>query len=190
MAKIIIGIDEVGRGALCGPVVACALYTTLGEMNITDSKKMSQKRRNAIFSFLQKSNKCEWAIGRVSEKIIDEINILNATKMAMQKAVFSLEKKIGVVDLLLIDGNFGIESRINQKSIIRGDEMIFQIKLASIIAKVSRDKIMMNYHQQYPKYSFDRNKGYGTFFHRSMLSKIGPCKIHRNSFAPLKYLQK
>lgn len=185
MAKVF-GIDEVGRGALSGPVVSCCFYTELKEFDIRDLKGMSQKKREEIYSFLKRNNKCWWGTGRVSEKVIDKINILQATKLSMERAVSNLEKQIGKANLLLIDGNFGIDVKNNQKSIIKGDESIFQIKLASIVAKVERDRMMVKYHKMFPLYGFCDNKGYGTRFHIDALSKIGPCEIHRTSFAPIR----
>jgi len=153
------------------------------DIEIKDSKKMTQKQREDVFRFLKKHKQVEWGIGRVSEKVIDKINILEATKLAMKKAVFSLEKKLQKkANLLLIDGNFKINISTPQKSIIKGDEKILLISLASIIAKVHRDKIMTNYHKKYPNYNFSQNKGYPTKAHYVSLSYHGPCKIHRKTF--------
>ncbi|MFH1780941.1 MAG: ribonuclease HII, partial [Candidatus Nealsonbacteria bacterium] len=138
----------------------------------------------------------EWGIGIVSEKIIDKINILEATKLAMTRAVKNLESKLrgvglplnlrGVrhhkIDFLILDGNFSIKSDIPQKSIIKGDEKVFSCSCASIIAKVTRDRIMLRYNKKYPCYGFASNKGYPTEYHRSMIKKYGACKIHRQSF--------
>ncbi len=194
--KIIVGVDEAGRGPLAGPVVAAAI--TSPEVLISDckflkdlkdSKKMAPRQREEVFRFLKQHPEVEWGIGRVSEKLIDRINILQATKLAMARAVRNLEKRIDQkVDFLLIDGNFGIDLPIAQKSIIRGDERVFLIKLASIVAKVTRDKGMLRYHKKYPQYCFDRHKGYGTEIHFAMLNKHGPCKLHRKSFGPVSRL--
>ena len=195
--KIIVGLDEVGRGSLASSVTAAAV--TVRQIpnlksqipkNLKDSKKLTPKKREEIFKMLRNSSWVKWGIGRVSEKVIDKINILQATKLAMERAVNNLmskNKKQNVkVDFLLIDGNFGINSDIPQKSIIKGDERVFLIKLASIIAKVTRDRAMLRYHKKYPKYRFDKHKGYGTKLHFRMLKKYGPCRIHRKSFSPMK----
>jgi len=195
--KIIIGLDEVGRGALSGSVTAAAVSVQKFSIfnhqflkKLKDSKKLSPQRREKIFKMLENLSGVEWGIGRVSERIIDKINVLQATKLAMKRAIDNLmsqnKKQNAKVDFLLIDGNFSINSNIPQKSIVKGDEKIFLIKLASIIAKVSRDKSMLRYHKQYPKYRFDKHKGYGTRLHFKMLKKYGPCKIHRRSFNPIK----
>jgi len=156
---------------------------------LKDSKKLSPKKREEVFEFLKKDPDVKWGIGRVSEKVIDRINIFQATKLSMQRAVKNLEKKIQKKsDFLLIDGNFGIDLPISQQSFIKGDERIFLIKLASIIAKVTRDRMMLRYHKKYPQYRFDRHKGYGTRIHFEMLQKYGPCKIHRKSFRPVSEL--
>ncbi|MFH1423997.1 MAG: ribonuclease HII [Candidatus Nealsonbacteria bacterium] len=184
--KKIAGIDEVGRGPLAGPVVACAvlLKSDFNKLlksdfnNIKDSKQLSAKQREGIYEILTKHPNIEWGIGRVSEKVIDKINILEATKLAMQKAV----QKLNGPDFLILDGNFSIKSAIPQKSIIKADEKVFSCSCASIIAKVTRDRLMQQYDKKYPYYGFAGNKGYGTKFHRAMLRKYGRCGIHRNSF--------
>lgn len=196
--QLVAGIDESGRGPLAGPVLAAAavvigsveIDNTWGEMK--DSKKMSPKKREEIFEALKQHPAVEWGIGRVSEKVIDRINILQATKLAMKRAVKNLTKKLseGRVDFLIIDGNFGINLAIPQKSVIKGDEKIFLVKLASIVAKVSRDRIMLRYHRKYPQYGFDKHKGYGTKLHMEMLEGHGPCKIHRKSFSPVQSIVK
>ncbi len=192
-----VGIDEAGRGPLSGPVVAAvvALKTTgsfasLRMTGLKDSKKLSAKKREEVYEFLKKHSAIEWGIGKVGEKVIDKINILQATKLAMARAVKNLEKKIGKkIDFLLIDGNFGIDLPIEQKSIIKGDEKVFLIKIASIIAKVTRDRLMLKYHKKYPQYGFDKHKGYPTKHHCAMLKKYGACKIHRKSFKPVATLK-
>ncbi|MFH1656149.1 MAG: ribonuclease HII [Candidatus Nealsonbacteria bacterium] len=149
---------------------------------IKDSKKLSVKKREEIFDILKKMPEIEWGIGKVSEKIIDKINILEATKLAMKRAVNNLQKKTDLVDFLLIDGNIGLDLDIAQKSMIKGDEKVISCALASIIAKVSRDKIMISYHKKYPEYGFDKHKGYGTDFHFKMMEIYGSSVIHRKSF--------
>lgn len=181
------GLDEAGRGPLAGPVVACALVVNLPKLNwsrlsfdqIKDSKKLSAKKREKFYQILIDHPFIEWGIGRVSEKVIDRINILEATKLAMIRAVQKLNKK---PKFLVIDGNFKINSPILQKSIVKADEKVFSCACASIIAKVYRDRIMKRYHKKYPLYCFNQHKGYPTRLHRQMLRKHGPCKLHRTSF--------
>ena len=183
-----IGIDEVGRGSLAGPVVACAIMIpNLKISNIKDSKQLNHHQREEIYELLKRDPNVKWGIGRVSEKMIDKINILQATKLAMKKAVSNLDKNIkhSVFDkstFLLIDGNFGIDLNIKQKSIIKGDQKILSIAAASIVAKVHRDRLMTKFHLKYPEYGFDKHKGYGTEEHRNAIKKSGFCKIHRKTF--------
>jgi len=188
-------LDEAGRGCLAAPVVAAATIVKnpkkpygeqavkLRNLGIKDSKKLSPKKREELYKILTNHHQIEWGIGRVSEKVIDKINILEATKLAMKKAIQKLNKK---PKFLIIDGNFKINSPIPQKSIIKADEKVFSCSCASILAKVTRDRIMKRYHQKYPKYGFNRHKGYPTKLHRKMLKKYGPCKIHRRTFKPVK----
>ena len=186
--QTIAGIDEVGRGPLAGPVVACALIAKK-EFPLRDSKRLSVQKREQIYNLLQQEQEVEWGIGRVSEVIIDEINIFEATKLAMRRALYNLKRKLKkqdrAPDFLIIDGNFPIHVRTPQKSVIKADETIFVCTAASIIAKVTRDRIMQRYHTLYPEYGFDKHKGYGTKYHREMLQKYGACDIHRKSFRPL-----
>ena len=187
--KYVAGLDEAGRGPLAGPVVAVAVLVDLVKSDLTkflnlgvkDSKKLSEKQREYFYKVLTTHSNINWGVGIVSEKIIDKINILEATKLAMQKAVKNLSP-----DFLLIDGNFKIKSKISQKSIIKGDQKVFSIAAASIIAKVTRDRIMQKYHKKYPEYNFIKHKGYPTKAHFAGLQKFGPCKIHRRSFYPIK----
>ena len=190
----VVGIDEAGRGPLAGPVVAGSVIiknkNILCDKNIRDSKKLTPKKRLEIYNLLMKSSEIEWGIGIVSEKTIDRINVLEATKLAMKKSVVNLKKKIKSkkIDFLLLDGNFKIGTDRPQKSIIKGDNKVFSIAVASIIAKVTRDKIMEKYHKQYPLYGFNKHKGYGTKLHFKVLKKYGPCKIHRKTFKPVSFL--
>jgi len=186
----VVGLDESGRGPLAGPVVAGAVYVRKNLKpntytlipNLRDSKKLTLRQREEIYEILKACTDIKWGIGKVSEKVIDRINILEATKLAMKRAIRNLEKKHSLADFLIIDGNFGISLDIAQKSIIKADEKVISCALASIIAKVSRDRMMINYHRKYPQYSFDKHKGYPTKLHRKMLKKHGFCKIHRKSF--------
>ena len=189
--KIIASLDEVGRGPLAGPVVVAAVIVLdekIKKLKVKDSKKLSPKERKVLYSLLTGSEKISWATAIVSERVIDRINILEATKLAMVRTVKKLEKKVGWVDYLLLDGNFKINSPIPQKSIIKADETVFSCASASIIAKVTRDRLMLKYHQKYPLYSFDKNKGYPTPEHLKRLRKYGYSKIHRQSFSPVKDL--
>ncbi len=186
-----VGLDEVGRGPLAGPVVAGAvslrnlkfeirnLKSTFEKIN--DSKKLSEKAREELYELLTNHKDVKWGVGMVDEKEIDRINILQATKLAMQRALENLQS-----DYLLIDGNFLLDgTNINQASIINGDAKVFSIAAASIIAKVTRDRIMRQMHKQYPHYGFERHKGYGTAAHIKNLRQYGPCDIHRKSFYPV-----
>ncbi len=186
--KYVAGLDEVGRGPLAGPVVAaCVMLNDKSKTlkcfkGINDSKKLSEKKREDFYKILTDCKNVKWGIGIVSEKVIDKINILEATKMAMQLAI----KDLGFnADFLLLDGNFKIKSDVPQKSIIKGDQRVISISAASIIAKVTRDKIMEKYDKKYPQYGFGRHKGYPTEFHIKMLQKYGACPIHRKSFRPV-----
>lgn len=187
--ELVVGIDEVGRGPLAGPVVAAACVfqpnfvmprALLKELR--DSKKLSAKKRLAFYRFFKSHPAAQWGIGSVSVKTIDEINIFQATKLAMKLALQKLEKKAGKADFLLIDGTFFIESKVLQKPMRKGDELMASCAAASIIAKVTRDRMMARYHKIYPAYGFDRHKGYGTSQHIRNLKKHGPCAIHRKSF--------
>lgn len=189
----ICGIDEVGRGPLAGPVVACAVIISkkliledkVGLFNgVKDSKKLSASSREKWFNFLTRENEIKWGIGIISEKTIDKVNILEATKLAMNEALKKLNTS---PDFLLIDGNFTLENiDLSQKAIPQGDAKVISIAAASIIAKVTRDRIMLEYHEKYPEYHFNKHKGYGTKIHIDALKKYGPCPLHRFSFAPVK----
>ena len=186
--KFVVGLDEAGRGPLAGPVVAAAVMLNLKFKNknlklldeVNDSKKLSEKQREILFKILADHEDVKWGIGIVSEKVIDKINILEASKLAMQKAIKKLD-----ADYILIDGNFKIKFEGQQKSIIKGDQKVFSIAAASIIAKVTRDRIMDKLHKKYPQYGFNKHKGYGTALHIEMIKKYGPCKIHRKTFYPV-----
>jgi len=195
--KFVAGLDEAGRGPLAGPVVAGAVIIKNYDPKIfakdfegiNDSKKVSEKQRDVFYKILTSHKNIEWGVGIVSEKIIDRINILEATKLAMQEAVKDLDclarrsnAKAAVTDYLLLDGNFKIESSIGQKSIVKGDQKVFSISAASIIAKVTRDRIMEKYHKKFPQYEFAKHKGYGTALHMQKIREIGLCKIHRKTF--------
>jgi len=182
----IVGIDEAGRGPLAGPVVAGAvLYSKNFKKDnlIKDSKLLSEKQRKEAYKKV--TNNLKWGVGIVSEKIIDKINILEATKLAMIKAVQDLEKKYNInADYLILDGKMSINLNIDQKSIVSADRKIFTVSCASIIAKFTRDQIMIKYDKKYEEYNFKKHKGYGTKEHLKMIKKYGGCKIHRKSFRP------
>jgi ribonuclease HII len=184
----LVGVDEAGRGALAGPVVAAAviLPENLLITDLNDSKKISEKEREILFKEIKKWS-LDYAIGAINNKIIDKINILQATFLAMSRAVFKLKIK---PSLCLIDGNHSVPSLslFDQKSIINGDEKSATIAAASILAKVTRDRIMFKYAKYYKVYCFERNKGYGTRKHMKILKKYGVCPIHRLTFAPAKML--
>ena len=174
------GVDEAGRGPLAGPVVAAAviLPPDLCLPGLRDSKKMSPALREILYD--QIIEQCiGFGIGQVDEEIIDEINILQAALLAMKRAV---EQLPAPVDMLLIDGNRGIECGVRQKTIIGGDDTSLSIAAASVLAKVTRDRLMERYHEQYPQYEFSRHKGYGTRLHRERIQQYGPCPIHRKTF--------
>ncbi|MBI2644048.1 MAG: ribonuclease HII [Candidatus Wildermuthbacteria bacterium] len=198
--QVVVGLDEAGRGPLAGPVTAAAVaVSNFGfrasdfknlQGKIRDSKLLTPKIRLQWYSLLTVHPHIAWGVGIVSEKIIDQINIFQATKLAMEKAVRDLEKNLRTPDFLMIDGNMKISFRdIPQKPIVKGDEKVFSCAAASIIAKVTRDRLMLQYHQRYPQYGFDRHKGYGTAMHLEMLKQYGPCAIHRKTFRPIRDLQ-
>lgn len=200
--KLVVGLDESGRGGWAGPVVAAALMikpkistsknsriftNKLPEIReVRDSKKLTPKTREKLYKVLTKHFQIEWGIGIVSEKIIDKINIQKATELAMEKAIKSLKSK---PDFLIIDGNKFNSKKLqatSYKLIVRADEKVFSCSAASIIAKVTRDRIMQKLDKKYPQYGFKYHKGYGTKLHFEMLEKYGPCKIHRKTFQPIK----
>lgn len=182
--KIIAGIDEAGRGPLAGPVVAASviLPENCRVEGLNDSKKLSEKKRNLIFQIIQQKA-VAIGIGITYENIIDQINILQAARAAMADSVSRLSCK---PDFLLIDGNQKIPSIIPQLTIKKGDALSASIAAASVIAKVTRDRMMLHYDGIYPQYGFSRHKGYGTQDHLKNISKFGPCKIHRKTFKGVK----
>lgn len=195
--KNIAGLDEAGRGPLAGPVTACAVSIPkkfkLPEnlKKIKDSKKLTPRKREEFCGILKSHSQVRWGIANVSEKMIDKINILEATKLAMERAVRSLEKKSKrKIDFLILDGNFRINSKITQKPIIKADDKVFSVMAASVIAKVTRDRLMVRLDRKYPKYKFKIHKGYPTKLHQKLLKKNGPCKIHRKTFEPVRSLKK
>lgn len=176
----IAGIDEAGRGPLAGPVVAAAVIFPRDYRNgkIKDSKQLTPKMRELLYGVIREEA-LSIGIGVVEAAVIDAVNILQATLKAMEEAVYDLSVS---PDYLLIDGKTRIPVNIPQEAIIKGDTLSISIASASIIAKVSRDKIMEIYHRQFPRYNFLKNKGYGTEEHRMAVRQYGPCKIHRRTF--------
>lgn len=178
--RFVAGIDEAGRGPLAGPVVAAAVVFEPGKLieGVRDSKQLSEKKREALYQVIV--DEClAYGIGIVPPEEIDRINIRNATFKAMRKALGAMKQ---VPDFLLIDGEELPDSLYPQEAIVGGDDKSFTIAAASILAKVTRDRLMREYHLQYPQYHFDRHKGYGTQLHREMILKYGPSPIHRKSF--------
>ncbi|MDD5107990.1 MAG: ribonuclease HII [Candidatus Omnitrophica bacterium] len=183
---LVIGVDEAGRGPLAGPVVAAAvlLRNFCFTNRIDDSKKLTCIRRKEAFIEIKK--KSQYAIAAVGHKQVDRINILQATILAMQKAICKLIKQLEPCELkrvfVLIDGNMRFNLDFPYQSIVGGDGKSLSIACASILAKVRRDQIMDAYHKIYPQYGFIQHKGYPTQMHRDILNKIGPSVIHRKSF--------
>lgn len=177
---VICGVDEAGRGPLAGPVYAAAviLPRDLEIPGLTDSKKLSDKKRPELFPIIQEQA-VAFGIGVASEKEIDEINILQATFLAMKRA---LEKLPIRPDLALIDGNRETDFGVPAKTVVKGDSLSASIAAASILAKVSRDDYMMELAQKYPQYGFDIHKGYGTKAHYQALREFGPSEVHRITF--------
>ena len=178
--RAVAGVDEAGRGPLAGPVVAAAVILPPGyeHPGINDSKKLSSRQRERLYAIIQ-HDAVSIGVGLSEAPLIDRVNILQATLLAMKEAVLEL---FPPPDFLLIDGLNRIDLATPQEAIIRGDSQSVSIAAASIIAKVSRDRLMEMYHRQFPQYNFLRNKGYGTKEHRAAIVKFGRCKIHRRSF--------
>lgn len=187
----IVGVDEAGRGPLAGPVVAGAVIfpddsTARAKWtdNLNDSKKLTESRREDLFE--QITAHCQFGIGIVSAQIIDQINIRQASWQAMQDAVQNLIDKSGEIDYALIDGLPYSAAKWPYEAIVKGDAKVRSISAASIIAKVTRDRIMRDADTQFPQYGFAKHKGYGTRQHLQAITEYGACKIHRMSFKPLR----
>lgn len=183
--KYIACIDEVGRGCLAGDVVACAIIMPRNHFinGVKDSKKLTEKKREELYDKIIKSS-IAWGIGRVNSVKIDEINIKESTRLAMKLAVENLKDKDGnkvAPDFLLIDAE-RINVDISQEAIIKGDEKSFGIACASIVAKVYRDRLCVQWDEEYPGYNLRKHKGYGTKEHRELIKTLGPSPIHRVSF--------
>jgi ribonuclease HII len=178
--KLVAGVDEAGRGPLAGPVVAAAVIFPADFHNnqINDSKQLSARKREELYNVIKKEA-IAVGVGAADADVIDRINILQASLLAMREAVLELFMP---PDYLLIDGLHKIPLQTPQQALVKGDARSISIAAASIIAKVSRDRIMEMYHRQFPQYNFLRNKGYGTKEHCQALREFGMCKIHRRSF--------
>ncbi|MDI6752164.1 MAG: ribonuclease HII [bacterium] len=177
--NLIAGVDEAGRGPLAGPVVAAAVILEKGITGVADSKSLSAKKRESLFSIITKEA-ISWKISAIDHLTIDEINILQATFKAMASAVSGLAEK---PSLVLVDGPYKIPNlNIEQSAHIKGDKTLYPISAASIIAKVSRDRIMEEYDRIYPAYGFAKHKGYPTKAHIEAIRMHGPSPIHRKSF--------
>lgn len=179
--EYICGIDEAGRGPLAGPVVVASVIMPKDSMieHVNDSKKVTEKRREELYDIIL-NEAIAYGVGIIDEKEIDEINILNATKKGLTNSLKELKVK---PDLIIVDALKGIDTlQIPYMSIVKGDAKCYSISAASIIAKVTRDRIMRKYDEIYPEYGFEKHKGYGTAAHIAKIKEIGPCPIHRNSF--------
>ncbi len=180
--QYIAGVDEVGRGPLAGPVVCAAVIMPLEEetlvIGVDDSKKLSEKKREQLAEAIKQKALC-YSIVEISEKVIDEINILQATRLGMKKAIEGLKLP---PEMVLTDGNMTLDIDFPQQSIVKGDTLSYSIGAASIIAKVHRDHLMDEYAKTYPQYAFEKNKGYGTAAHIQGIKERGICPIHRKTF--------
>ncbi|UEA16127.1 ribonuclease HII [Pasteurella canis] len=184
--ELIAGVDEVGRGPLVGPVVTAAVILDPNKRieGLKDSKKLSEKKRLLLAEEI-KQKALAWSLGRAEPEEIDELNILHATMLAMQRAVKNL--KISP-HLVLVDGNRVPNLEIPAQAIVKGDSLVAEISAASILAKVARDQEMKELDQQYPQYAFAQHKGYPTKLHLEKLAEFGPLPQHRRSFAPVRKL--
>ena len=187
-AQLICGVDEAGRGPLAGPVCAAAVVLPkhLCLPGLTDSKKLTDKKRRELFPLIQQQA-LAYGIGFASEAEIDEINILQATFLAMKRALAQLNCR---PDLALIDGNRETDFGLPVKTVVKGDSLSANIAAASVLAKVSRDDVMVELAKTYPQYGFDIHKGYGTKAHYQALEEFGPCPAHRRSFLKKFYAQR
>lgn len=179
----IAGVDEAGRGPLAGPVITAAVILNPLKpiIGLADSKQLTEQEREFLYSLIYE-NALAISVGRADVKEIDQINILQATLLAMQRAVLGLNIK---PHLVLIDGNASPKLPYDAKTIIKGDQLEPAISAASIIAKVTRDREMVLHDKSFPEYQFAKHKGYGTKEHLSALEKYGPCELHRTSYAPV-----
>lgn len=174
------GVDEAGRGPLAGPVCAAAVVLPRGVIleGVNDSKKLTEKKREELFDVIIKES-LDWSVAFAAVEEIEEINILNAAMLAMKRAVEGLEKG---ADFAIVDGNRKPPLDIDCEAVVKGDGKSMSVAAASILAKVSRDRILRQYALDYPQYGFEKHKGYGTKLHVEALKKYGPCEVHRPSF--------
>lgn len=186
--QFICGIDEAGRGPLAGPVVVGSVIMPRNSMieGVNDSKKVSEKKREKLYDYITKEA-LSYSVGIIDQEIIDNINILNATKKALTESILGLEIK---PDVILVDALNKIDTcGIPYISVIKGDAKIYSIACASIIAKVTRDRMMYEYDKIYPAYGFAKHKGYGTAFHINAIKENGICMIHRKTFVKDNWLK-
>lgn len=178
--NLVCGVDEAGRGPLAGPVCAAAVVLPKGLIleGVNDSKKLTEKKREALFDVITQQA-LDWSIAFATVEEIEEINILNAAMLAMKRAVEGLKNP---VDFAIIDGNRKPPLEIDCEAVVKGDAKSMSVAAASILAKVSRDRILRQYAVDYPQYGFEKHKGYGTKVHVEALKKYGPCEVHRPSF--------
>lgn len=184
--SLIAGVDEVGRGPLAGPVCAAAVILPVGlEIDgVNDSKKLTEKKRELLYDIIAEKA-VAWSVSFVEPEVIDEINIRQATHLAMEKAVSDLAKQ---PDFLLVDGNDKIPFSVPSAYVVKGDAKSLSIAAASIMAKVTRDRYMVEMSQTYPEYAFEKHKGYGTAAHMEAIRKYGLTPLHRRSFITAKVL--
>lgn len=178
--RLIAGVDEAGRGPLAGPVFAASVILPENCVidGINDSKKLSEKKREELYDIICEKAVC-WNVASVDEKVIDEINILNATHLAMNNAVNGMSIK---PDYVMIDGNSIKNMDLPHCTIVKGDAKSISIAAASVLAKVSRDRFITEIAKKYPEYGFEKHKGYGTALHNEAILKYGPCPVHRKTF--------
>jgi ribonuclease HII len=193
--QLIAGVDEAGRGPLAGPVVAAAVILPQAWQDggfderlrdLNDSKQLTEAKREAFFAILTAHPEIGFGIATVDAAVIDQINILQATHRAMNEALAQLQPP---PEHVLVDGNPVKTMRFPQTALVKGDARSYSVAAASVLAKVTRDRMMLKFDRQYPGYGFAEHKGYGTPQHLAAIAKLGPCQIHRRSFAPLKPAQ-
>lgn len=191
-SKFLIGIDEAGRGPLAGPLIVAGVLVKSRHKNhlilngIKDSKQLTHHQRETWYDILTRHPDISWTTTRITPVTIDRINIHQAAQRGARQVVRKLLLKQACANKdchILLDGSLKLPKKFSHETIIKGDEKIPLISAASIIAKVTRDRIMLRLHKKYPEYRFDLNKGYGTKLHREMIKKYGQCKIHRKSFS-------